>query len=126
VRVRLNGRLVRNPNVSHMRRRRVSIHIPSHHIQHQVVYKMCQARNTDGNNEGGDVHFENAALFLRDALYTRLLTDAVKMGDSGQVVLVLKMLALSFRGNGRTKYAYEMLYLIHHIEHVWPPALRSV
>jgi hypothetical protein len=90
----------------------------------QVVYKMRRARTVDGDSSAGDVHFENGALFLRDALYTRLLTDAVKMGDSGQVVLVLKMLALSYRGNGRSKYAYEMLHLIHNLEHVWPKPLR--
>jgi hypothetical protein len=30
----------------------------------------------------------------------------------GRVVLVLKTWALGFRGNGRTKYAYEMIHLI--------------
>jgi hypothetical protein len=89
----------------------------------QVVYEMRRARQ-EGRAAEGDVHFENGALFLRDALHTRLLTDAVKMGDSGQIVLTLKMLALSYRGNGRTKYAYEMFHLIHNIEHVWPAPLR--
>ena len=43
--------------------------------------------------------FENAVLFLRDALISREFSDAVKVGDSGRVVLVLKTWALSFRGN---------------------------
>ncbi|KJA14115.1 hypothetical protein HYPSUDRAFT_122284, partial [Hypholoma sublateritium FD-334 SS-4] len=67
----------------------------------------------------GDMVFENSLLFLRDALVSREFTDAVKAGDSGRVVLVLKMWALSFRGNGRTKYAHEMLHLIHNLEKVW-------
>jgi hypothetical protein len=68
--------------------------------------------------------FENAVLFLRDALISREFSDAVKAGDSGRVVLVLKTWALSFRGNGRTKYAYEMLHLIHNLTSVWSPATR--
>ncbi|KAE9395955.1 hypothetical protein BT96DRAFT_825506 [Gymnopus androsaceus JB14] len=69
--------------------------------------------------------FENAILFLRDALITREFTDAVRAGDSGRVILVLKIWALSFRGNGRTKYAYEMLHLIHNLENVWPQPVRD-
>ncbi|KZP08017.1 hypothetical protein FIBSPDRAFT_914360 [Athelia psychrophila] len=69
---------------------------------------------------GGDMVLENAILFLRDALISREFTDAVKAGDSGCVLLVLKVWALSFRGSGRTKYAYEMLHLIHNLSNVWP------
>lgn len=74
----------------------------------------------------GDMVFENAILFLRDALLSREFSDAVKIGDSGRVVLVLKTWALSFRGSGRSKYAHEMLHLIHNITCVWPKAIRSV
>lgn len=74
----------------------------------------------------GDMVFENAVLFLRDALISREFTDAVKAGDSGRVVLVLKIWALSFRGNGRTKYAYEMLHVIHNLTNVFPKAIRFV
>lgn len=72
----------------------------------------------------GDMVLENAILFLRDALISREFTDAIKSGDSGRVVLVLKIWALSFRGNGRTKYAYEMLHLIHNLEKVWGEKIR--
>lgn len=74
----------------------------------------------------GDMVFENSLLFLRDALVSREFTDAVKAGDSGRVVLVLKMWALSFRGNGRTKYAHEMLHLIHNLEKVWDEKTKYV
>ncbi|KAJ7075972.1 hypothetical protein C8R43DRAFT_1143727 [Mycena crocata] len=37
-----------------------------------------------------------------------------------------QLLALSFRGNGRSKYAYEMLHLIHNITHVWPKLIRNI
>jgi hypothetical protein len=59
--------------------------------------------------KGGDMVFEGAMLFLRDALtVSREYTNAVKAGDSGRILLVLKAWAL-IQGNGRTKYAYEML-----------------
>ncbi|KAJ7798312.1 hypothetical protein B0H14DRAFT_3545299 [Mycena olivaceomarginata] len=51
----------------------------------------------------GDEIFENASLLLRDALISREFTDAIKAGDSGRIVLVLKVFACSYRGNGRTK-----------------------
>ncbi|KAK0437645.1 hypothetical protein EV421DRAFT_1973700 [Armillaria borealis] len=74
----------------------------------------------------GDEIFENAVLFIRDRLITRELADAVKAGDSGRVLLVLKLFAFSFQGNGHTKYAHEMLHLIHNITHVWPKPMRKI
>ena len=68
----------------------------------------------------GDMVYENAVLFLRDGLILREFSDAVKSGDSGRVLLVLRLWALSFRGSGRVKYAYEVLHLVHNITHVWP------
>jgi len=78
------------------------------------------------NPTEGDAVFENASLFLRDALVSREMNDAIKSGDSGRVVLVLKMWALGFRGNGRTKYAFEMLHLIHNLTSVWPEPIQYV
>ncbi|KAH9177542.1 hypothetical protein EDB89DRAFT_2064518 [Lactarius sanguifluus] len=75
----------------------------------------------------GDMIFENAMLFLRDGLILREFSDAIKSGDSGRVLLVLKLWALSFRGSGRSKYAYEVLHLLHNVTHVWPePVVRIV
>ncbi|TFY59897.1 hypothetical protein EVJ58_g5477 [Rhodofomes roseus] len=74
----------------------------------------------------GDMVFENAILFMRDALVLRALTDAVKMGVSGRLVLLLKALGLIYRGSGRTKYAQEVLFLVHNLTHVWPEELRNI
>ncbi|KAH9912438.1 uncharacterized protein B0H18DRAFT_1054099 [Fomitopsis serialis] len=74
----------------------------------------------------GDMVFENAILFMRDALVLRALTDAVKTGVSGRLVLLLKALALIYRGSGRTKYAQEVLFLVHNLTHVWPEELRKI
>jgi hypothetical protein len=72
----------------------------------------------------GDMVFENAVLFLRDALLTRLFADAVKAGDSGLVIIVLKMWTFAYRGSGRSKYAHEMLHLFHNLVNVWSKGLR--
>ncbi|KAI1784236.1 hypothetical protein LXA43DRAFT_902027 [Ganoderma leucocontextum] len=76
--------------------------------------------------QSGDMIFENMSLFLRDALIMREFNDAIKSGYSGRIIRVLKMLALIYRGSGRTKYAYEMLHLIHNLTHLWPTALRNI
>lgn len=92
-----------------------------------VVSDLRWERNMADGSEGTvprDQVFENACLLLRDALVSREFTDSIKAGDSGRIILVLKVLALSYRGNGRTKYAYEMMHLIHNLTHVWSPAIR--
>lgn len=86
--------------------------------------KRSKEQSKDGKVTEGDMVYENAVLFLRDALISREYTDAIKAGDSGRVLLVLKMWALSFRGNGRTKYAYEMLHIIHNLTNVFPKGVR--
>ncbi|KAJ3516532.1 hypothetical protein NMY22_g14184 [Coprinellus aureogranulatus] len=74
----------------------------------------------------GDMVFENAVLFMRDALISREFTDAIRSNDPGRIILILKIFALSFRGTGRVKYAYEMLFIIHHVKHIWPPGIRRL
>jgi hypothetical protein len=93
---------------------------------HELRQKRKEHLSQSGSRKPteGDMVFENAALFLRDALISREFTDAIKAGDSGRVVLVLKIWAMSFRGNGRTKYAYETLNLIHLLSNVWPKPIR--
>lgn len=74
----------------------------------------------------GDMVFENAVLFMQDALVLREFNDAIKGGYSGRIIRALKILALLYRGAGRTKYAYELLHLLHNLTHVWPKPLRYV
>lgn len=54
--------------------------------------------------ETGDEVFENALLFTRDSLFTRLFSDVVKAGDSGMVVIILKLWTLGYRGSGRVDH----------------------
>ncbi|CCO28719.1 hypothetical protein BN14_02717 [Rhizoctonia solani AG-1 IB] len=93
----------------------------------QTVQKLRSARRVASNDEReGDMVYENALLFMRDALTLRELITATKRGDPGCLILVFKVLALSFRASGRTQYAFEALSLIHHIEVIWPPLLRDL
>lgn len=89
----------------------------------EVVNNLRQDREQNGK---GDMVFENVILFLRDGLISRMFASAVKYGESGLVVSILKVWALSFRGNGRTKYAHEMLHLIHNLTHVWPKPIGDI
>jgi hypothetical protein len=88
--------------------------------------KVAESREARLLCGGGDMVFENAILFLRDALVSRMFSSAVKRGESGLIVLILKTWALSFHGNGRTKYAHEMLHIAHNLEHVWPKPVRDI
>ncbi|KAJ7716911.1 hypothetical protein DFH07DRAFT_973770 [Mycena maculata] len=72
----------------------------------------------------GDMVLENAILFVRDTLLTREFADAIKAGDSGRVVLILKLFAFTYQGNRRSRYAHEMLHVLHNIVNVWSDGLR--
>ncbi|KAG8704040.1 hypothetical protein FRC08_002484 [Ceratobasidium sp. 394] len=78
----------------------------------------------DPDAKVGDMVYEGAVYFLRDALNLEELFDAVKCGHSGRILSILKLFALSFRGSGRPQYARALLRLIHYCEVVWPPKLR--
>ncbi|KAK0467468.1 hypothetical protein IW261DRAFT_1553871 [Armillaria novae-zelandiae] len=72
------------------------------------VEELHDERKANIDGKAGDMVYENTA------------------GDSGRIILVLKIWALSYRGSGRTKYAYEMLHIIHNITHVWPKGIRDI
>lgn len=88
------------------------------------VHSLEQGGNDNPKITVGDMVFENAVLFMHDTLILREFTDAIKAGSSGRMVLVLKLYALMLRGGGRTKYAHEILLLLHNLMHIWPIGLR--
>ncbi|KAG9092766.1 hypothetical protein FS749_015457 [Ceratobasidium sp. UAMH 11750] len=93
----------------------------------RVVEQLRNARALAKPEESaGDMVYENAILFMREGLNVRELTTSTKRGDSGRILNICKVFALSFRGSGRLKYANEMLTLIHHATTVWPAALRNL
>ena len=57
-----------------------------------IVHRLRTEWKQDGD-VGGDMVFENAVLFLCDSLLLKEFTDSVKCGDSGRVLLVLKVIS---------------------------------
>jgi hypothetical protein len=53
---------------------------------HQASKANLNPKNPLTASPKGDMVFENASLFLRDALLSQLFLDAVKAGDSGLVL----------------------------------------
>ncbi|KAG9123824.1 hypothetical protein FRC07_013844 [Ceratobasidium sp. 392] len=97
------------------------------YVNISTASKLQSDRRYAGPNEKlGDMVYEGAVYFLRDALNLEELFDAVKCGHSGRILSVLKLFAISFRGSGRPQYARALLRLIHHCEVVWPPKLRDL
>ncbi|KAK7049041.1 hypothetical protein R3P38DRAFT_3307636 [Favolaschia claudopus] len=47
-------------------------------------------------------------------------------GDSGRIVIILRLWAFSYRGNGRTNNAHEMLHVLHNLICVWTKELRCI
>ncbi len=108
-----------------------AVQILSSYANAEVVQALWAARQTSRfedfnavDESQGNMVFENMLLFMRDALHIRKFTDAIKSGDSGRIVIMLKQLALLYCGTGQTKYAHKMLHLIHNLTHVWPKPLR--
>ncbi|KAG9120580.1 hypothetical protein FRC07_003872, partial [Ceratobasidium sp. 392] len=92
-----------------------------------TVEELRMARKFAQPNQppAGDMVYENALLFMRDMLNVHAIRWAVKRGDPGCVLIVLKIFALSFRGAGQKHYAQEILRIIHSVEKVWPIPLRD-
>ncbi|KZV85308.1 hypothetical protein EXIGLDRAFT_681944 [Exidia glandulosa HHB12029] len=87
--------------------------------------KVAELRREREHGGKGDVVFENSSLLLRDSLGIRTFSRLIKSGRSGHIILALKWFALVFKAGGCPKYAREMLYLIHHLQRVWPAAFRD-
>ncbi|KAI0074176.1 hypothetical protein K474DRAFT_1601943 [Panus rudis PR-1116 ss-1] len=100
--------------------------LASYASTHVENSKTQDAGDSDTKFTAGDMVFENAVLFLRDALILRAFIDAIKSGASGCIVLALKQLALMYRGSSHSKYAYEVMHLIHNMTSVWPKPLRNI
>ncbi|KLO06208.1 hypothetical protein SCHPADRAFT_838360 [Schizopora paradoxa] len=90
-----------------------------------VVEELRNEREINAE-KGGDMIFENACLFMRDALVLREFTDAVRVGDAGRVFKVIKLWAYGFRGGGKPKYAQEAMEFVHNATCVWTEKQRCI
>ncbi|KDQ05525.1 hypothetical protein BOTBODRAFT_122690, partial [Botryobasidium botryosum FD-172 SS1] len=75
---------------------------------------------------GQDDLRRNSTLFIRDALFFWEYILAIKRGDVGSALIVLKYWTIAFQGAGRTKYAAELLHLCHNLRHAWPEDLKAL
>lgn len=71
----------------------------------QVEILRTNRKFAQPGQKAGDMVYENAVLFMRDMLNLEEVQWAIKQGDPGRVLLIVKIFALSFRGAGRTQYA---------------------
>lgn len=89
----------------------------------QETYTTTTASNK-AKAEGDDV-LGHACLFLRDMLLFMEFDDAIKYGDAGRVLQVIKFWAYAFRGAGLTNYAREALEILAIWGKELPDALRQ-
>ncbi|KAI0075724.1 hypothetical protein K474DRAFT_1599390, partial [Panus rudis PR-1116 ss-1] len=83
--------------------------------------------STDGvRPAGGDMVFENAVLFNRDALQLLAFTTVIREGDSGMIIIMLKLYALAYRAMRRPRYSLESMTQLHNLLRIWPKALRDI
>ncbi len=91
-----------------------------------IVESLRTKRQLDPNGDEGDSIFENACIFMRDALVLREFSDAVRVGDAGRIFKVMKLWAYGFRGGGKPKYAQEAMEFIHNASCVWTEEQKYV
>ncbi|RDB26708.1 hypothetical protein Hypma_005341 [Hypsizygus marmoreus] len=102
------------------------LRVPEEHRREAARKADKDANIPSGHVKAGNMVFENAVLFLRDALLTREFSDVIKRSDSGRVIIILKLWVFAYRRNGRTKYAHEMLHVLHNLINVWTDELRRI
>ncbi|KAJ7888769.1 hypothetical protein B0H13DRAFT_1465624, partial [Mycena leptocephala] len=68
-----------------------------------------------------DAAHHNIRLLTRDLLMVAVLVRAISDGDIGRVEVLLRHLAMMFRGSGCNKYCTEILHFLHNLKHVWTP-----
>lgn len=82
---------------------------------HQVE-KLCQQPPSKC-----DVPFESICLFNRNCLYLHQLKYAIKHGDVGAILDIIKHIMLAFRGTGKTpKYADTLFSLMVRLKQMDP------
>ncbi|KAI7826126.1 hypothetical protein BC939DRAFT_447007 [Gamsiella multidivaricata] len=63
----------------------------------------------------------NAALFLRDMMVYMELGAAIKVGDVGRILEVIKVITVMFQSKETKNYANELMRLAYGIRHAWSP-----
>ncbi|KAI0311082.1 hypothetical protein OF83DRAFT_1069420 [Amylostereum chailletii] len=79
--------------------------------------------NEDTNHPDRDTTLANGTLFIRNAVWWRAFNTAVKRGDTGRVLEILKVWIFTFAGSGNPYYCQYLLELFCNFTWEWPPAL---
>ena len=90
-------------------------------VAQQILDELCSGRRVEKLRQQPllkrDIPLENICLFNRDCLYLRQLKYAIKHGDVGAILDIIKHVMLAFRGTGRTpKYADALFSLGVHLK----------
>ncbi|KAG0353207.1 hypothetical protein BG005_007475 [Podila minutissima] len=68
---------------------------------------------------------QNSALFLWDMMFYLELSSAIKAGDIGRILHILKYLTIIFQAGKTKNYGAELLHLYCGLEHTWTKATRK-
>jgi len=94
-------------------------------VAQRILDELCSGRRVEKLRQQPlskrDVPFENICLFNRDCLYLRQLKYAIKRGDVGAILDIIKHVMLAFRGTGKTpKYADALFSLTVRLKQMDP------
>ncbi|KAF9275432.1 hypothetical protein BGZ74_004019 [Mortierella antarctica] len=81
-----------------------------------IIENFLTSKGQSERNGPGSV---NAALFLRDMLFYLELSSAIKAGDIGRILEVLKYLTILFQAGKTKNYGAELLRLYCGLRHSW-------
>ncbi|KAF9475260.1 hypothetical protein BDN70DRAFT_915054 [Pholiota conissans] len=92
-------------------------------VARQILDELCSGRRVEQLRRATrrDVPFENICLFNRDGLHLCQFKHAVKCGDVGVVLDLIKRLMLAFRGTGQNpKYADALFQIVVNLRNMDP------
>ncbi|KAF8804759.1 hypothetical protein BYT27DRAFT_7225347 [Phlegmacium glaucopus] len=95
-----------------------------------ILNELCSGRRVEKLRQQSplkrDVPFENICLFKRNCLYLRQLKYAIKRGDIGAILDIIKHVMLAFRGTGKTlKYADALFSLTVRLKRMDPKVQKA-
>ncbi|KFH61866.1 hypothetical protein MVEG_12295 [Podila verticillata NRRL 6337] len=92
------------------------------HIAGNIISGYFTTQNLSKLNGDGS---RNAALFLRDMMFYLELSSAIKSGDIGRILRVLKYITIIFQAGKTKNYGAELLHLYCGLEHKWTKKTRQ-
>ncbi|KAI0069829.1 hypothetical protein K474DRAFT_1747000 [Panus rudis PR-1116 ss-1] len=107
-------------------RKRSESELSRSNTANNATAKPEESTSSSSSQLAGDMVFENAVLFNRDALHLFAFTTVVREGDSGMILIMLKLYALAYRAMRRPRYSLESMTQLHNLLYIWPKPLRDI